>query len=200
MRNRDPRTRGPSGTITLTVRSDDMEHFKSTLATTAFAVLGLVAAAHILHPGNYEAQVRPARPPVVIAASTAAWIDPPADLRVAAASPTRAADASGAGVMSGLVAPRMIADLPAAEMMAPTVPGAMAAAMPAQPERGRKSAASASRRKVVQRAARTRQASLDRGVIAERPVAHPSDVPAAPKVKIDPIGDLIRGLGLGGES
>ncbi|MCJ2115008.1 hypothetical protein MKK65_00025 [Methylobacterium sp. J-001] len=57
-----------------------MEHYRSTLATTAIAAFGLLAAAHILHPGNYERQDRNVRV-VVVANETAAmpriWNDPP---------------------------------------------------------------------------------------------------------------------------
>ncbi|WP_144426455.1 hypothetical protein [Methylobacterium sp. ARG-1] len=57
-----------------------MEHYKSTLATTAVAAFGLLAAAHILHPGNYERPDRKVRV-VVIANETSPaptiWTDPP---------------------------------------------------------------------------------------------------------------------------
>lgn len=192
MRSRRVRARGASGTITLTVRSARMEHYRSTLATTAFAVFGLVAAAHIFHPGNYEAQPRPVRVPVAIATATPAWVDPPADMRVAAV-PNRTADTPGTSETSGLLAPRAMATLPPGEMTAPMIPSAMAS----QPGRGRKIAAT-QRRKIAQRTTRTRQASLDRGTVAEQPSALNASA-AEPKAKIDPIGDLIRGLGLGGE-
>lgn len=176
-----------------------MEHYRSTLATTAVAVFGLVAAAHILHPGNYEAQPRPVRAPMAVAADATAWVDPPAELRAAGAPPNRAADVpapSDVPVLSdvpGLLAPRMLAVLPPGATMAPPLPSAMAS----PPGRERKVAATP-RRRVAQRAARSRQASLDRGTIAEEPAAQRTDAPE-PRVKVDPIGDLIRGLGLGGE-
>lgn len=57
-----------------------MEHYKSTLATTAIAAFGLLAATHVLHPGNYERSDRNVRV-VVVADETAAaptiWTDPP---------------------------------------------------------------------------------------------------------------------------
>lgn len=170
-----------------------MEHYRSTLATTAVAVFGLVAAAHILHPGNYQAQPRPLRPPAAVAIAAPAWADPPADLRVAAAPPSRTSDVPGSSDTFGLLAPRMAAALAPGERMAPALPSTIAS----QPGRARKAAAT-QRRKVVQRTVRTRQASLDRGTIADQPVAPRTDVPT-PKAKVDPIGDLIRGLGLGGE-
>lgn len=57
-----------------------MEHDRSTLETTAIAVVGLFIAAHVLHPGNYERSDRRAR--VIIVAATAPstmtiWTDSP---------------------------------------------------------------------------------------------------------------------------
>lgn len=49
------------GTVSLAVCSVGMEHYRSTLSTTAIAVLGLVVAARVLHPGNYEEQPRHTR-------------------------------------------------------------------------------------------------------------------------------------------
>lgn len=170
-----------------------MEHYRSTLATTAAAVFGLVAAAHVLHPGNYEARPRPVRAPMAVETAATAWVDPPAELRVAAAPPNRAADVPASSDVPGLLAPRMLAALPPGAMMAPTLPSAMAA----QPGRERKVAATP-RRKLAQRTTRSRQASLDRGTVVEQPAAQRTDV-LEPKAKVDPIGDLIRGLGLGGE-
>jgi hypothetical protein len=60
-----------------------MEHYRSTLATTTIAVAGLLIAAHVLHPGNYERSDRRARVvTVAIDAPTTstAWTDPPGKL------------------------------------------------------------------------------------------------------------------------
>lgn len=171
-----------------------MEHYGSTLATTAAAVFGLVAAAHILHPGNYEAQTRPVRQPAAVATAAPAWTDPPADLRMAAARSNPSADVPGPSAVPGLLAPRMMAALAPGQTMAPTLPGTMASPPPGRERK----AAAAQRRKAAQRNARTRQASLDRGTSAAQPAALRTDAPE-PKAKTDPIGDLIRGLGLGGE-
>lgn len=68
------------GTASLAVGSTDMEHYRSTLATTAIAAFGLLAAAHVLHPGNDERPERTVRV-VMVANETAAgptiWADPP---------------------------------------------------------------------------------------------------------------------------
>lgn len=64
----------------MAVCSAYMEHYRSTLATTAIAAFGLLVAAHVLHPGNYERSERNVRV-VVVADETAAvptiWADPP---------------------------------------------------------------------------------------------------------------------------
>ncbi|MFC6050905.1 hypothetical protein ACFPYM_23990, partial [Methylobacterium hispanicum] len=60
-----------------------MEHYKSTFAVTGIAVLGLMAAAGILHPGNFERQVQPAAKGHAVAAAPTAWVDPPASRSVA---------------------------------------------------------------------------------------------------------------------
>ena len=69
-----------SGTASLAVCSAYMERYRSTLATTAIAAFGLLVAAHVLHPGNYERSERNVRV-VVVADETAAmptiWADPP---------------------------------------------------------------------------------------------------------------------------
>lgn len=69
--------------MSLTVCSANMEHYRSTLATTAIAVIGLLVAAHVLHPGNYERPDRRARVvTVAIEAPSPAtiWSDPPTKL------------------------------------------------------------------------------------------------------------------------
>ncbi|WP_147941105.1 hypothetical protein [Methylobacterium sp. WL64] len=55
----------------MAVCSAYMEHYRSTLATTAIAAFGLLVAAHVLHPGNYERSERNIRV-VVVADGTAA--------------------------------------------------------------------------------------------------------------------------------
>ena len=49
-----------------------MEHYRSTLAFTAFAACSLVAAGHILRPGNYDTSRHPTR----IVAVTAEALSP----------------------------------------------------------------------------------------------------------------------------
>ncbi|WP_286964560.1 hypothetical protein [Methylobacterium sp.] len=176
----------------MAVRFSAMEHYRSTLGTTAVAVFGLVAAAHILHPGNYEVQTRPARPVVTAAApvAPAAWVNPPAH---ASAPETTGALAAGP-------TPQIAAAVPSTAM--PTAPLPAEMARPAEPLR---KAVATHRPKGAERgsrrAARLRHAALERTAQSDRPAvvaAAPQTAPvAAPSPKIDPIGDIIRGLGLG---
>ncbi|MCJ2060916.1 hypothetical protein MKL09_30890 [Methylobacterium sp. J-048] len=174
-----------------------MEHYKSTLATTAIAVFGLVVAAHTLHPGNYELQPRPAR----IAASTvvpSTWMDPPARTAGADKPEARVSETARASA-SDLLAPQMAAVLPPGAVVAPALPSEMIA--PA--DKARKTLA-AHRSKVadrgLRRTARLRHAGLARTAAVDPAVAPSEPAPAQASKKIDPIGDLIRGLGLGHDS
>lgn len=159
-----------------------MEHFKSTIATTAIAAFGLVAAAHILHPGNFERTTYPARPVATVERQAAAWVNPPASLPVV-----------GTPVTVSTEAAPIPAPVPVAWTSARAeVPVRAAEAAPEHRHR-----ASAHRRKFARRQAPLHQASLDRAV--QSPAAPAAAV--APKAgRIDPIGDIIRGLGLGSDS
>jgi hypothetical protein len=166
-----------------------MEHYKSTLATAAIAALGLVAAAHVLHPGNYERTTYPSRPVATVASQASAWVNPPANLPVAE---TALLDTTPA---SEVAAPAKVAAIPVAWTSA-SAPLQAAEVAPAREPR--RKAANARRHKMAQRQARLRQAAL------ARPAAQPVEAaPATAKPqanRIDPIGDLIRGLGLGSDS
>ncbi len=176
-----------------------MEHYRSTLGTTAVAVFGLVAAAHILHPGNYEVQTRPARPAVTDAAPVSKpaaapvtrsdWVDPPAKL----AAPETT------GALAAAPAPRVAATVPDTAMPAAPLPAEMA--RPAGPPRRTAAHRAKGTERGVHRAARLRHAALVRTAESDRPTvtaAAPQPAPAAaPSQKIDPIGDIIRGLGFG---
>ncbi|WP_245297869.1 MULTISPECIES: hypothetical protein [Methylobacterium] len=173
----------------MAVRFSAMEHYRSTLGTTAVAVFGLVAAAHILHPGNYEVQTRPARPAVTDAApvTQSAWVDPPAKL----AAPETT------GALAAVPAPRVAAAVPATAMPAAPLPAEMA--RPAESPRKTAAHRAKGTERGVHRAARLRHAAVVRTAESDRPAAAaPQTAPvAAPSQKIDPIGDIIRGLGLG---
>lgn len=185
----------------MAARFVDMEHFKSTIATTAIAAFGLVAAAHILHPGNFERTTYPSRPVAVVASQAAAWVNPPAVLPVSREVPEVA---QGEARVQGREAAAAKANAPQ------TLPSPAPAPLPvawtsahaeapvriaeASPDRRHKAT---HRRKASRRPAAVRQASLDRPA---QPAAAPAPV-ATPKTdRIDPIGDIIRGLGLGSDS
>ncbi|MBE7203874.1 MAG: hypothetical protein INR70_39610 [Parafilimonas terrae] len=162
-----------------------MEHFKSTLATAAIAAFGLVTAAHVLHPGNFERTTYPSRPvaavaPQASAPQVSAWVNPPASLPVAAP------------VEAPKPVAETVAPLPVAWTSA-TVPPVEASPAPAS----RRKVSAAHRHRVAQKQACLRQAEL------ARPAAETAPTPAAAKAqanRIDPIGDIIRGLGLGSDS
>lgn len=169
-----------------------MAHYRSTLATTAVAVAGLVAAAHILHPGNYETRTRAVRPDVASALAPGGamgWADPPARPRVEPAAVAQVQD------VAALPAPRTMTALTSDD----AVEQPPRATVASRSGRSRK-AGTADRRKFAQRAVRGRQASLGGGTPIEPPaMARPAPREMRTSDRIDPIGDLIRGLGLGRE-
>lgn len=159
-----------------------MEHFKSTLATAAIAAFGLVTAAHVLHPGNFERTTYPSRPVATVASQASAWVNPPASpvvsAPVAVAEPVAVTTAQAESV-------------PVAWASA-TVPPVEAT----PPQASRRKVSAAHRHRVAQKQSRLRQADLARPTTA--PAAAPA--PKAQASRIDPIGDIIRGLGLGSDS
>lgn len=180
-----------------------MEHFKSTIATTAIAAFGLVAGAHILHPGNFERTTYPSRPVAVVASQASAWVNPPAvlpvsrDVREIAPGETRVqvreAIAATAEAPQTLPSPAPVpAPLPVAWTSAHAE--APVRITEASPDRRHKAT---HRRKAAQRPAAVRQASLDRPA---QPAVAPAPVATPKSDRIDPIGDIIRGLGLGSDS
>ena len=105
----------------MTVRSAGMEHYRSTLATNAIAVLGLVGAAHVLHPGNYERTGRQTRVVAIareVPSTPTIWTDPPHRLH---ASEPAALMADS----STLLAHHPTIALPAGTRTFPRLPGAL---------------------------------------------------------------------------
>jgi hypothetical protein len=147
--------------MTLAVRSSVMEHYRSTLATTAIAVFGLVVAAHTLHPGNYEVQPRPVRTEAAQAAPST-WMDPPARMAVTSRpEPTISETARAAA--ADLLTPRMAAALPPGAVTAPALPSALVAPV----EKARKTLV-ANRMKVADRAPAPRRPGPHGGRRADR--------------------------------
>ncbi|KQT57088.1 hypothetical protein ASG52_03190 [Methylobacterium sp. Leaf456] len=167
-----------------------MEHYKSTLGVTAAAISALVLAAQIMHAGPFAAS-----PPrvervvaVVDAVEDTAWVNPPARPQIEAAAQRVQAEPEAKPVETPVS--------PVAQAIAPVAAQTLAREAASAPRK----VASAQRRKAAQRAARTRHATLETRLAAEAAVAQPApaQTPAEPK-RIDPIGDIIRGLGFGGQ-
>ena len=167
-----------------------MEHYRSTFATAAVAALGLIAAAHILHPGNYEDLPRHVRAPVVAVeapTSTMAWVDPPAHASALSALSNAVITTAQAAEVRPVLAPQLIA---------PSKPTTSLA--PASTEQLRKTE-TLRRHKMAQHRTHVRQASLSRSALKSPVMDEQVPAPeAAPKVadRFDPIGSLIHGLGL----
>ncbi|MCJ2134178.1 hypothetical protein MKK69_08925 [Methylobacterium sp. J-026] len=167
-----------------------MEHYRSTLAIAGVAAFGLVAAAHILHPGNYEdlprgvqASVSRAEAPV----RSVAWTSPPAR-----------ADALSA--LSNAVVPVAQAAEIASPGTASLASRRAALSDPATP--GRLSGIEATRRRrIAQRRFKVYQVALTQRLPANtakdrRMAAHAR--PARSVEGFNPIRTLIHGLGLDG--
>jgi hypothetical protein len=99
----------------------EMEHYRSTLSTAAIAIFGLVAAAHVLHPGNYEPTGRQARVVAItreVSSTPTIWTDPPH--RLHASEPAALVADS-----SALLAHRPTIALPPGTRTFPRLPGAL---------------------------------------------------------------------------
>ncbi|MDP4026953.1 hypothetical protein Q8W71_30655 [Methylobacterium sp. NEAU 140] len=160
----------------MAVCSAAMEHYRSTLATTACAVFGLITAAHVLHPGNFEEQSRRARPVAAQREAATAWTDPAPVLR-----------SHTVPVETTALAPRMTMPLPAGATMMPALPASLS-----MPANSPASARAARPRKAAQRPVRQRQATL----ALARTTPAPTTSTAAPKAASGSLADLLRGLGL----
>lgn len=154
-----------------------MEHFKSTIATTAVLVAGLIMAAHVLHPRDPAFETRRGKP---VAAATA-WSDPP--VRAAEPAATVAAMRTPRPASFTLLPVAMTASLSGPEI---TV----------QPRRVRK-VELAHGQKLVQLGNRGRSAPVGPGARAELPTASAQPGKPAP---VDPIGALLNTLGIGRDS
>ncbi len=160
-----------------------MEHYNSTFAVTGIAVLGLMAAAGILHPGNFERQ--PAAKGHAVAAAPTAWVDPPASRNVAL---RRAAPLSDT---AALMKPEPTVALSADYAMVQPLPAELT--LVATTARSTREARAP---KMARRGVTTRQAALVRPAAEETSAAQQPTSADSPGQKIDPIGDLLRGLGL----
>jgi hypothetical protein len=150
-----------------------MKYVRSTLATTVLAVFGLGVAVQNLHSHDRDAQARPIT--VAIPVTPVAWVDPPG---------RRTAETTGTRV----------AALPAAQPVAVTLP-VPAEAIRRNTALHRQKAGERRRVRIAhfRRPAHARTAAVDPAAMAQ-PTPQ-----AAPDTggRIDPLGDILRGLGFG---
>ena len=167
-----------------------MERFASTLATTA-ACVGLMVAGHlaIVHERGPEPPVK-ARPVAVAATETRAWAEPPAKPELRAAETT--------GTVAWTAAPPAPAAEPAPvteaqPLVQPPVvqPAALKADKAKRTEQARRKRLAQAKERRTRTAAR--DLPIEQGNVQEiAPRSEP-----APARQADPIGDLLRGLGIG---
>ncbi len=161
--------------MTLAVRSEIMEHFTSTIVTTAVLVAGLITAAHVLHPRDPMSEMRRGNVVVASTDTATAWSDPPA--RASQAAITDAA----------LLRPASFTLLPIA------MTASLSGTDDRLQDRPVRRAEHAHARRPV--ASATRQPAARIAQQAPTPVA--STAQASQAAQGDPIGDLMKALGLG---
>jgi hypothetical protein len=172
-----------------------MEHFRSTIATTAVAVLSLVAAAQILHPQDPSAESSRAGQRVgrsVERANGVAWVDPPTQ----ATPPVSRLKERTVMVGTGALATARPASftLVSSDMLAhPTMTNvALASELPQKAEVPR-------RHKLTPLATPHREAAVARMAVIERTAADQTTAaqPSSGKpANIDLIGDFLRNPGV----
>ncbi len=168
-----------------------MIHLKSTLAISAIMLTGLVAASPFPYAGDQEprqprrtvsAQIAPAAEAAAAPVAVTAWADPPAKSQAVADEPAIVVNAAmGMPAIDDAVAP-------------------VVAAAPVRHVAAQAKAEQPRRRKMARAAARQRQAAVKQ-TLPEAPAETQVATRAAPTAaqKIDPIGDILRGLGIGKE-
>ena len=158
-----------------------MEHFRSTLVTTAVLITGLMTAAHVLHPRDAASEGRVGRPVVALEAATP-WSDPPARPRPAS--------------MAEAPAPRP----PTFTLLPVALTMRLSTAEAQQPLRHPRRAEAPRDHRMSERAVRARIAAVDQGGAASATRAARGDGKPSTTAKSDPIGDLLKALGLGQDS
>ncbi|MEL6061778.1 MULTISPECIES: hypothetical protein [unclassified Methylobacterium] len=169
-----------SGTGSLTARFPVMKYARSALATTVLAVFGLGVAVQNLHSHDRDGQVRSAAAAASLV-TPVAWTDPPA---------RRTTETTGT-----LASPSPVL-LPTAT---PPAPASATAELPRRStalHRGKGAERNRSRVARLHRSARAHTAAVDP---AAMPQAAPQPASEASR-RIDPIGDILRGLGFGRDS
>ena len=183
-----------SGTGTLAVRSASMEHYRSVFATTAIMIFGLVAVSPLLRAQD-EPRVRPQTNVVMGGAETDIWSDPP-QRRVRATSMARdGADRKADLGEGGDAVPR-----PATFTLLAPETAALFAANDLMPKGDHPRTLQVVRRHRAAKVASRMRPSVAAEAPAPTGAAPVQEMPATPPQKdarIDPIGDLLRGLGIG---
>lgn len=185
-------TPGGGGTGTLAVRSASMEHYRSVFATTAVMVFGLVAASPLL---KAQDTARPQPRAILAAASTAessreeVWIDPPRSL-------VKMAAVRDEGDGAPLPKPASFTLLPP-ETVALLAAGEMGAKADAAPR-----AQAVRRHRATRVAHRSNPPATTEAPSTEAPASVQEAAAVEPQkaARIDPIGDILRGLGIGRDS
>lgn len=154
-----------------------MEHFKSTILTTAALVTGLITAAHVLHPRDPASEMRRGNAVVANVEAATAWSDPPA----------RASQAAMADAV--LVRPASFTLLPIA------MTASLAGLEDRLQDRPVRRAEHAHARRPGSSATRSQTAAARIAQQTPTPVASTDQTGRA--AQGDPIGDLMKALGLG---
>ena len=149
-----------------------MEHFKSTILTTAALVTGLITAAHVLHPRDPAFESRRGHSVVAPAEAATAWNDPPART-------TQTAEAA-------LVRPASFTLLPIA------MTASLSAAEELPQARPMRKAEPINARRPIAPAIRSQPARFAEQV----PAPAASTAQPGRAAEGDPIGDLMKALGL----
>ena len=188
----------PCGTRSLAVRFSGMEHLRLTLATTAIAVFGLVVAAHSLHSSNEGPPAAPAR---TIAATATAWADPPARATGPETTGALRSDARASALPSAMPSLQPAVAVSPGAVPASQLPGETAADSAGPSRKAIAAHRPRTSARAAHRSARLRSAKLARTAAVDRAApAAPPPAQAASASRIDPIGDILRGLGFGRDS
>lgn len=172
-----------------------MEHYRSVFATAAIMVFGLVAASPLVreqHSGSPKAH-RVATD--TVSSGGDAWIDPPRQKMVSVPA-TAAAMSSHDGVGVAPVA------RPASFTLLPSETAALLAAGDFAKTDAVQRVQAVRRHRAAKVAARTRLATVVASPAAgtPAPVQETSEAKPQKAAGIDPIGDILRGLGIGRDS
>lgn len=183
----------------MAIRFGSMEHYRSVFATSAAIVFGLVAASHIAYPrGPEEERVRAgvSAPAQTHEAGTSAWSDPPSAMLGVAAleAPLDAASSAAGSVAKPASFTRLESETAALFTAVPLAEVPMATGRPA-------ASVPTKHRRTVRHAGPVRTAAA---------TSAPQAAPASPaqgtgqtaepsEKRVDLIGSLLKGLGIGRE-